>query len=229
MPRRQPAGGGPGPGVSQQVPLDQRSGPVEMPASALERLKSMEGEDGQRRLFTSDLSTNEFLLIKEAGFDPVGVVVGSGIYHVGYQPVYASGLGLGFGALYADQELTVLSEAKYRARELAMARMEAEAEALGADGIVGVRLDAGEYEWGPDLVEFLAVTPGHRAPFRDKGCQHCYPAWRPDRVAHHHSRCRRDSPLSLVQEGVTLARPARSVTPSFTACYPKGVAHGIPV
>ncbi|HEX9413259.1 MAG TPA: heavy metal-binding domain-containing protein, partial [Ktedonobacterales bacterium] len=167
MPRRRPAGGGPGPGVSQQVPLDQRSGPVEMPASALERLKSMEGEDGQRRLFTSDLSTNEFLLIKEAGFDPVGVVVGSSIYHVGYQPVYTSGLGLGFGALYADQELTVLSEAKYRARELAMACMEAEAEALGADGIVGVRLDAGEYEWGPDLVEFLAVGTAVRA--RERG------------------------------------------------------------
>ncbi len=27
-------------------------------------------------LFTSDLSVNEFLLIKQAGFDPVGLVVG---------------------------------------------------------------------------------------------------------------------------------------------------------
>jgi uncharacterized protein YbjQ (UPF0145 family) len=111
------------------------------------------------------------LLIKEAGFDPVGMVVGSSIYHVGYQPVYAAGMGiaggfgLGFGAGYAytDQELTVLSEAKYRARELAMARMEAEAQALGADGVVGVRLDAGEYEWGRDLVEFIAVGTAVRA------------------------------------------------------------------
>jgi uncharacterized protein YbjQ (UPF0145 family) len=154
-------------GGGQGVPLDQQSGPVEMPESARARLKSMEDAGGHSRLFTSDLSTNEFLLIKEAGFDPVGMVVGSSIYHVGYQPVYASGMSYlaGYGSAYAydDGELTVLSEAKYRARELAMARMEAEAQALGADGVVGVRLDAGEYEWGRDLVEFIAVGTAVRA------------------------------------------------------------------
>jgi uncharacterized protein YbjQ (UPF0145 family) len=44
-----------------------------------------------------------------------------------------------------------------------MARMEAEADALGADGIVGVRLEAGAYEWGPNLVEFLAVGTAVRS------------------------------------------------------------------
>jgi Putative heavy-metal-binding len=48
--------------------------------------KSLEGipESGQERLaqnraglYTSDLSVNEFLLVTEAGFDPVGLVVGS--------------------------------------------------------------------------------------------------------------------------------------------------------
>ena len=38
-------------------------------------------------------------------------------------------------------ELDTLSQAMYHARELAMTRMEAEADALGADGIVGVRLE----------------------------------------------------------------------------------------
>ncbi|HEY7983466.1 MAG TPA: heavy metal-binding domain-containing protein [Ktedonobacterales bacterium] len=152
-------------GGGQGVPLDQQSAPVEMPESARARLKSMEDAGGKSRLFTSDLSTNEFLLVKQAGFDPVGMVVGSSIYHVGYQPVYASGFGLGMipGYSYDDGELSVLSEAKYRARELAMARMEAEAQALGADGVVGVRLDAGEYEWGRDLVEFIAVGTAVRA------------------------------------------------------------------
>ena len=37
-------------------------------------------------------------------------------------------------------ELTDMTRALYHARELAMNRMEAEADALGADGIVGVRL-----------------------------------------------------------------------------------------
>jgi uncharacterized protein YbjQ (UPF0145 family) len=155
-------------GGGQGVPLDQQAGPVEMPESARARLKSMEDASGKSRLFTSDLSTSEFLLIKEAGFDPVGMVVGSSIYHVGYQPVFASGMGSfapGFapGYAYEDQELTILSQAKYRARELAMGRMEAEAQALGADGVVGVRLDTGEYEWGQDLVEFIAVGTAVRA------------------------------------------------------------------
>jgi uncharacterized protein YbjQ (UPF0145 family) len=152
-------------GPGGDVPLDQQSGPVEIPQSARDRLNRMEGEGGSRRLFTSDLSTNEFLLIKEAGFDPVGMVVGSSIYHVGYQPSYMTGAGFGMAMTYSfqEQELSVLTQAKYNARELAMSRMEAEAQALGADGIVGVRLDTGEYEWGQDLVEFIAVGTAVRA------------------------------------------------------------------
>jgi uncharacterized protein YbjQ (UPF0145 family) len=153
----------PGQPPDRGVPLDQQATPVQMPSSALERLKGMRGGEGQRGLFTSDLSTAEYLLIKEAGFNPVGMVIGSSIYHVGYQPIYLSRTGFGFSYTYADQELTVLTEAKYNARELAMARMEAEADALGADGIVGVRLESGEYEWGRDLVEFIAIGTAVRS------------------------------------------------------------------
>src|SRR5207245_9038436 len=52
---------------------------------ARERLQIMRGDATHRGLFTSDLSVNEFLLVAEAGFDPVGLVVGSSIYHIGYQ------------------------------------------------------------------------------------------------------------------------------------------------
>lgn len=54
-------------------------------------------------------------------------------------------------------EMTVLSQAMYHARELAMSRMEEEADALGADGIVGVRLTAKHMEWEPNLAEFVAI------------------------------------------------------------------------
>ena len=64
-------------------------------------------------------------------------------------------------------ELNVLSEAMYQARELAMTRMEAEAEELGADGIVGVRLDIQFYEWGKNLAEFMAI--GTAVRHRDGG------------------------------------------------------------
>jgi len=118
-----------------------------LPAHARERLVEMRGKGKQRKLFTSDLSTSEFLLVKEAGFDPVGLVVGSSIYHVGYQQSMWN----------QNQEMTVLTQAMYHARELAMSRMEEEAAALGADGIVGVRLEVNHKEWGNHVAEFVAI------------------------------------------------------------------------
>src|SRR5256886_1034882 len=100
-----------------------------------------------RGFFTSDLSVNEFLLVKQAGFEPLGLVLGSSIYHIGFQQASWS----------RNQEMGVLTQAMYHARELAMTRMEEEADQLGADGVVGVRLDIGRYEWGAELAEFIAV------------------------------------------------------------------------
>jgi uncharacterized protein YbjQ (UPF0145 family) len=116
----------------------------------------------KRGLFTSDLSVDEFLLVKEAGFKPLGFVVGSSIYHIGYQQA----------SWKQSQEMDVLTQAMYSARELAMTRMEEEADQLGADGVVGVRLDIGRYEWGAEMAEFIALGTAvkhaggelHRAP-----------------------------------------------------------------
>lgn len=112
---------------------------------ARERIEAMRKEG--RRFFTSDLSVNEFLLVKEAGFEPLGMVVGSSIYQIGYQR----------GQWSQNQELTVLTEALYKARELAMTRLEEEAAALGADGVVGVQLDFRQLEWGEQMIEFVAI------------------------------------------------------------------------
>src|SRR5213080_349185 len=104
-------------------------------------------------LFTSDLSVNEFLLVREAGFRPLGLVLGSSIYHVGLQ----------VGRWGKNQELDVLTQAMYHARELAMTRMEEEANALTADGIVGVRLEVTRHQWGEDLAEFVAIGTAIRS------------------------------------------------------------------
>ena len=114
-------------------------------------------------VFTSDLSVSEYALLGEAGFEPLGFVVGSSIYHVGLQ----------VGRWSQNMELQVLTQAMYNARELAMARMRAEADHLGADGIVGVELRMQMYAWGQDVLEFVATgtavkamngTGAHRAP-----------------------------------------------------------------
>lgn len=102
---------------------------ADLPAHARERLADMR----ERRLFTSDLSVSEFLLVKEVGFEPVGLVMGTSIYQVAPQtPNLPAG--------QPGCELVDVTRALYHARELAMNRMEEEADALGADGIVGVRL-----------------------------------------------------------------------------------------
>jgi uncharacterized protein YbjQ (UPF0145 family) len=101
----------------------------DLPLHARERLADMKA----KKLFTSDLSVNEFLLVREAGFEPVGLVMGTSIYQVAPN----------IPTLRNDEpgrELVDTTKALYHARELAMNRMEEEADALDADGIVGVRL-----------------------------------------------------------------------------------------
>ncbi|MFD5619655.1 heavy metal-binding domain-containing protein [Streptomyces yangpuensis] len=118
------------------------------------------GSPGDRGgMFTSDLTVNEFLLVREAGFRPLGLVLGSSVHHVGLQ----------LGRWSKNQELTKLSQAMYQAREFAMSRMEAEASALGADGIVGVRLDIEFKEFGSDIAEFIAVGTAVKADGADPG------------------------------------------------------------
>ncbi|MGH9044171.1 MAG: heavy metal-binding domain-containing protein [Acidimicrobiales bacterium] len=121
---------------------------MDLPRDADHRLEEL-----REGLFTSDLSVNEFLLVKETGFHPLGFVMGSSIYHTGIQ-----------GRRWSkSQELSKLTGAMYNARELAMTRMEEEAEQLGADGVVGVRLDVNYYEWGSDAAEFIALGTAVKA------------------------------------------------------------------
>ena len=139
--------------MSTQMPPQPPQQGSDLPGHARERLNIMRGDATHKALFTSDLSVNEFLLVREAGFDPVGLVVGSSIYHIGYQ----------MAAWNQNQEMNVLTQAMYHARELAMTRMEEEADALRADGIVGVRLEVTRHEWGEALAEFVAIGTAIRA------------------------------------------------------------------
>jgi uncharacterized protein YbjQ (UPF0145 family) len=123
------------------------SGSGDLPQHAKERLHQMMGEGGHRKLFTSDLTVNEFLLVKECGFEPLGMVVGTSIYHIGFQQAKWT----------QNMEMEVLTQAMYHARELAMTRMEEEAHELGADGVVAVRLTVKHMSWNSDIAEFVAI------------------------------------------------------------------------
>ena len=79
------------------------------PEAAAGRLAHTVGADAAG-VFTSDLSVSEYVLLGEAGFEPLGFVIGSSIYHIGLQ----------VGKWSQNQELQVLTQAMYNARELAM-------------------------------------------------------------------------------------------------------------
>ena len=122
------------------------------PQAADSRLAHTAGAEANG-VFTSDLSVSEYALLGEAGFEPLGFVVGSSIFHIGIQ----------VGRWSQNAELQVLTQAMYSARELAMTRMRAEADHLGADGIVGVSLRMQMYAWGQDVLEFVATGTAVRA------------------------------------------------------------------
>lgn len=113
-----------------------------------------------RDFFTSDLSGQELYLLAEAGWHPVGMVVGTCVWQIAFNWVPAT----------ADpQELTAPTTALYDARERAMDRLQREAAALGAHGVVGMRLTESGHAWGARAIEALAIgtaviqtEPAHR-------------------------------------------------------------------
>ncbi len=133
-----------------------------LPLRATERLAEEAGPG--RRLFTSDLSVNEFLLAKDAGCDPIAQVMGTSVYHIGQIPDYKG----------RTAELTVISDGHREARRLAIARLAEEAKLVGADAVVGAHIrdrmiTMGSRGKGGDdggeVIEFTVVGTAVRAPF----------------------------------------------------------------
>jgi uncharacterized protein YbjQ (UPF0145 family) len=143
-----------------------------LPLTATRRIKEAREAGGT---WSSDLSVAELASIRGVGFDPVGLVMGTSVYHIGYQ--YGQTFGYGWrppsgvidsfpcqhGWYHEGQaagynwENAFYAQALGAARELAMERMEKEAEALGAHGVVGLRVrHTRGAEWGGH-VEFFAV------------------------------------------------------------------------
>ena len=99
----------------------------------------------------------EFALVRRAGLEPITQVLGSSVYHVGWQF-------MGGGWYTSSQELVTLSDAYNDCRRRAFDRLRTEAELAGADAVVGVRITAARYEWASDLIEFQAIGTAVRAP-----------------------------------------------------------------
>ena len=158
-------GGGQAPDRAQQEDQERRDaeslarleqGGIPLPAA--ERLAALaaaaQQSPGGRPAFSSDLSVAEFALLHSLGIEPITLVMGSSIYHVGWQYVYYN----------APTEFEAVSHAYNESRRLALGRLLEEAQTVGADAVVGVRIEQSGHDWAPGAVEFIAIGTAVRLP-----------------------------------------------------------------
>jgi uncharacterized protein YbjQ (UPF0145 family) len=133
-----------------------------IPLRAVERLQEEAGEHS--RLFTSDLSVNEFLLTRDAGCHPIAQIMGSSIYHIGQIPDYKG----------KTAELSIISDAHRESRRRALARLWQEAVLVGADAVIGAHLRERLITMGArgkggddggEVIEFTVIGTAVKAPF----------------------------------------------------------------
>ncbi|MGH7640103.1 MAG: heavy metal-binding domain-containing protein [Candidatus Dormibacteria bacterium] len=132
-----------------------------IPLDAQERIERQLGRGG---VWTSDLSVDELAALRGIDYEPVAQVLGSSLYRVGWintglaiGPRYG---GMGFPSAYGAMEPVEnqgLTRALIEARRRAIHRLELEAQALKADGVVGVRLKISNWDWAQGLSEFTVL------------------------------------------------------------------------
>jgi uncharacterized protein YbjQ (UPF0145 family) len=85
----------------------------------------------------SELSVTEFLTLARIGFMPRGLVIGSCVFSAGTQ----------YDWTVSTAEVVALSNAMRSARKAAIQRMRVQAQKMGADGVVDVRLEVEHHLW----------------------------------------------------------------------------------
>ncbi len=157
-----------------------------LPLAAQERIDEL--REG-RSAWTSDLSVSEMAAIRHAGFEPIGMVMGSSVYRLAAQWGYTSVFGVGGSALAGGRVRTYPCTHGYygmgvgsehrpgynwehryyeagvtEARNAALRRIIEEARALGAHGVVGVRILRRHLEGVGNSLEFTCIGTAVRRP-----------------------------------------------------------------
>lgn len=99
---------------------------------------------------TSDLTNEEMWNLVSIGYVPLKLVLGTAVYSLGV----IGGIKAAFKAL-SRGEISDLTTLVYDAREHAIGLIKQEADAIGADDVVGIKTYI--HEFGGSLVEFMAI------------------------------------------------------------------------
>ncbi len=107
----------------------------------------------------SDISVTEFLALARIGFLPHGIVVGCAFWDAGAPTMFSSYGSLGNNAASAQIDAITIAASLRAARQQALARMWEQARDLGAEGVVGVKLELEHHRWhgGHQVAKILAV------------------------------------------------------------------------
>ena len=141
----------------------------QIPLKAQRRI--MLHNENSASFFSSNLTHNEHLLVREAGYQPIGLVTGTSFYKVSHEDHFGRRLQpddlndiknfknylCGRAYISFIGEITLLSQIHLEARKVAINRLQQEAALLGAHGIIGVELSSNEYDWSSGVVEFTAI------------------------------------------------------------------------
>ena len=157
-----------------------------LPLAAQERIEEL--RQG-KAAWTSDLTVSEMAAIHHAGFEPIGMVMGSSVFRIAAQWGYTSVFGVtgtagaggrvrtypcphgfyGFGA-GSEHRTGYNWEHRYyeagvtSARNAALVRIIEEARGLGAHGVVGVRILRRHLEGVGSSLEFTCIGTAVRRP-----------------------------------------------------------------
>jgi len=109
--------------------------------------------------FTSTLPVASFLALRHSGLDPIRQVMGSCVYHVGWQntdyPTFMQQQGWQYEGGWT--ELATPAAAWNEARALALERLRDEARAAGALAVVDVAYRRLDYDWAIGGIEIVAT------------------------------------------------------------------------
>jgi len=127
-----------------------------LPVSATRRLQNQAALDGQ--FFSTNFSPAEYLLARQAGYRPLGQVVGSVFtrMEMGHDDY-------GVHSSYSGP-LTSFTTYKSQAQALAVDRLRQEAKLLGAHGVIGVTMRTLSYSWSDQFAQFTLTGTAVRLP-----------------------------------------------------------------
>jgi uncharacterized protein YbjQ (UPF0145 family) len=136
--------------MAAQPPYGQQiRDPGRLPPENMTRLQHLRSTN----TFSSNLSPEDALIVRTAGFRPLSLVFGVSVDHIGLQ----------YGRWKVNMELPAPTQWLYDARHRAITRMVSEAALLDADGIIDVSVVIRRFEGEANVIELRIVGTAVKA------------------------------------------------------------------